>query len=1160
MAIQNLFLGFGGTGAHILTYVKELAVQKHGERPEHLEFLEFDTIARENWKPGHTVPIAGDAGAEEKIAEGNEISLEPTSEYFYLEDAPISFSHMCQHELANPVTRSRVYPQYTDWLHSDWLNQILPSAALNLTRGAAQQRQIGRYAMFANAAGIVTDLSRRLQDMQSRAGRDNVNVWIVGSAAGGTGAGCLIDAAYMTRLAAEQIGRNISVFSVVVLPDVYSDVFDDPTTDKKRSSLARSYAFLRELDRVQHPLLPGDRYDPGSARGDVWSEVLYAPGGTLHANARSPLFDYRIYLSRDCKGDSDRTIFFSSVANALDSFTDENVGSRLMQDQVNQTSAPIGFGASRLVLPKNTYAERFAWRQVDAFIRRVTAAVPPDSLPTGVASGSDNDRRRDSEKAAKSFLTLFSELLEKCGAAGPEELQGFARTRLSPQDIVEKWFQVAGTTAGDFKVSDSDLRMLPVLLYCNPFLSSEVGADDQVAAKDIVVKTYDEHRKSKGVKLDQKASGEQFADELLQVRELYLSADGGESSFEKGLRFVRSLNDERLRRAVDLWAISALQSPQGIAVDNTQPDEGTPLTRLYREVSLMVSPGGALEAIAKIIEKFKATVTADAHDRRLLQNANDAVASLRAAKRGTLDFGSWIEAPQEEARDSVYDYIQSVQKQRLLDEMQRLTKIVGDRVEKWRDRIRSVVVEGLVRGGASDDKPSMLNQIRHRINTLDSRLDRMARNGSILITLDEERVSDERHDTTMNGFEKVLEARATVKDDGKTLAEHLIALASWEAAADKGVPPTVALKVRGTSDAPTGGPKDLRQRLYEYCRAEIDRSLQGIDIFDYLIYAQSIPGRGITPSRIIERLLARHSVLLEVDGTRIPSVKLICRAEQSAGVEKRDLARSLDDALAAGRGNRAHKDPILNHSDPDAITLFGVIDPDGYSTKILDEQNCARDYLQSYVGFRGVQALTALTFHSFRAEEEMWFIERSGLVENNEQFRGVEDLSPPRITRLLEKPAMMRAFVHCLATGAIRYDEDTAVWQYSTKETPITLTGRGDDLLRAAVVFVLQQRASASAIRPFTVEGALEAATFAAQAPAEGQDASERTYPRVLKRALAEGKLDQIVDKYYVDKHADVRFDQIRQRELEQEARALKRIFRFYLPFESTTDLRGRRV
>src|SRR6202034_3749084 len=128
-------------------------------------------------------------------------------------------------------------------------------------------------------------------------------------------------------------------------------------------------------------------------------------------------------------------------------------------------------------------------------------------------------------------------------------------------------------------------------------------------------------------------------------------------------------------------------------------------------------------------------------------------------------------------------------------------------------------------------------------------------------------------------------------------------------------------------------------------------------------------------------LLVRHSVLLEVTGTRIPSVKLICRVASSAGVEKRELAFSLNNALAAGRGNRIHRDAIYNHSDPDAITLFGVIDPDGYSTKILDEQNCARDYLQSYNGIKDPQRENTLIFHSFRAEEEMWFIERSWLVE-----------------------------------------------------------------------------------------------------------------------------------------------------------------------------------
>src|SRR5262245_39918186 len=85
MAMQALVMGFGGTGAHILTALKELTVLKAGRVPDSIKFLLFDTIA--DWEPGKAVKIGGGA-AEEKLAKGSEraTSLDPTSEYFYLSD------------------------------------------------------------------------------------------------------------------------------------------------------------------------------------------------------------------------------------------------------------------------------------------------------------------------------------------------------------------------------------------------------------------------------------------------------------------------------------------------------------------------------------------------------------------------------------------------------------------------------------------------------------------------------------------------------------------------------------------------------------------------------------------------------------------------------------------------------------------------------------------------------------------------------------------------------------------------------------------------------------------------------------------------------------------------------------------------------------------
>ncbi|HET8797645.1 MAG TPA: hypothetical protein VFO89_08160, partial [Thermoanaerobaculia bacterium] len=85
MAKAALILGFGGSGAQTLTFVKEIAVWKEGRAPEELSFLLFDTI--EGWKAGKTVQFLGGRGTETLAKSKDEAAnLDENSEYFHLGD------------------------------------------------------------------------------------------------------------------------------------------------------------------------------------------------------------------------------------------------------------------------------------------------------------------------------------------------------------------------------------------------------------------------------------------------------------------------------------------------------------------------------------------------------------------------------------------------------------------------------------------------------------------------------------------------------------------------------------------------------------------------------------------------------------------------------------------------------------------------------------------------------------------------------------------------------------------------------------------------------------------------------------------------------------------------------------------------------------------
>ncbi|MCK5717372.1 MAG: hypothetical protein KAH77_07780, partial [Thiomargarita sp.] len=327
MAVHALVMGFGGTGTQILTFLKEMSVLKYGKHPDSIKFLEFDTIARASWKPGETIPIAGGA-AQEKIASGEEISLNPDTEYFPLMDSHPSLQEYVTQHLAPSATNVDDYIHLKDWLHTAWFQTHINANRLNIRDGAAQQRQIGRFAMFQNVPGIMKQFSQDLNQLISTANGATIQIWLVGSVAGGTGAGTILDAAFLTRLAAEQgqYQQNIQISGVFVLPEIYQD--------HTGISEARAYSLFRELDRFQDVgIQVRDKY--ALPNGQCSSEISYDKHKTQQATISLKLFDNLFYLGIPCKNDDERTAFFTSIANALDPYLDEKQGPTLLANSIN---------------------------------------------------------------------------------------------------------------------------------------------------------------------------------------------------------------------------------------------------------------------------------------------------------------------------------------------------------------------------------------------------------------------------------------------------------------------------------------------------------------------------------------------------------------------------------------------------------------------------------------------------------------------------------------------------------------------------------------------------------------------------------------------------------------------------------------------------------
>ena len=189
-----LYVGLGGTGMNALLHTKKMFVETYGEVPPMIGFLGIDTD--------------GDAYKKELPSKYGPVSLAPNEQTpIQVEDAQAAYVTSRQH---------------FSWVHPDNV-----FALTSMTKGAGQIRSNGRFALicnFENLENKVKDAVRRITDAHIRTNANydadfvgDVEVHMVFSMSGGTGAGTFINMAYIIR---EALGK-CKVTGYAVLPDVF---------------------------------------------------------------------------------------------------------------------------------------------------------------------------------------------------------------------------------------------------------------------------------------------------------------------------------------------------------------------------------------------------------------------------------------------------------------------------------------------------------------------------------------------------------------------------------------------------------------------------------------------------------------------------------------------------------------------------------------------------------------------------------------------------------------------------------------------------------------------------------------------------------------------------------------------------------------------------
>ncbi len=238
MTRPAIVIGLGGTGQWVLTFLKKELLEIGGGRlPAGVKLLAFDTTSQTTAQAGQ-----GSKRETEEDIRAGAVKLVEGKEFIPIGDN-VS-------QLVSEISQGK--HSHLQWFPAKAFLSKLPPAAFNTKEGSGQIRQMGRISIFRDLAAIqrseiLSRLRAAMQDLQAKVSRDTqMEIIIVGSLAGGTGAGMLVDMALLVRAQAQKLVQNNYVIrGFFVLPRT----FTAGGIGEGRDMLARSFATWRELDR-----------------------------------------------------------------------------------------------------------------------------------------------------------------------------------------------------------------------------------------------------------------------------------------------------------------------------------------------------------------------------------------------------------------------------------------------------------------------------------------------------------------------------------------------------------------------------------------------------------------------------------------------------------------------------------------------------------------------------------------------------------------------------------------------------------------------------------------------------------------------------------------------------------------------------------------------
>lgn len=243
----TVLIGLGGTGIDCLRCIKTQVFERlKPDNPDavvkeysHIRFIGVDTTRK----------TKGDEDNEDK----NEAMALHSTEFFDITNP----------QIADLITNPRLIEQHPEL---SWLNQKIDARQMG-ANGAGGVRQVGRCLLMSRSNDfrqkVLQAVNEAKQDLQQPA----VFIHIFAGLSGGTGSGTFLDACYIVKDIARQVGGDIHVMGYFFLPDVNLSRIPLAAGAVREYIPKNGYAAMQELDYCMSLQYNGGTFSQQYANG-----------------------------------------------------------------------------------------------------------------------------------------------------------------------------------------------------------------------------------------------------------------------------------------------------------------------------------------------------------------------------------------------------------------------------------------------------------------------------------------------------------------------------------------------------------------------------------------------------------------------------------------------------------------------------------------------------------------------------------------------------------------------------------------------------------------------------------------------------------------------------------------------------------------------------